>query len=359
MKINFVRLENFRNAEFADIPLDALNVWIRGANAQGKTNLLEATGLLCALRSFRTSDMSAMIRHGEKNARILVGIEHEKFGDCEVLISISNKRQVFIGGEEIKFSDFIGEFPALAMSNADINILRGSPEGRRKDSDMFISSIDAEYFSNLKTYHGALAHRNALLKLAIKDDAEYAPFEAQMAESASVIFAARREKLGVLGDVASKKYAIIARENGENAEIKIKPDCEIETSADLLKILKQTREKDIERRSTSHGPHRDDFKILIGGKDAKTYASEGQQRSAVIALKLAQFDALKSSKNIAPVILCDDILGELDPSRRLAFWSCIAPQSQVIATSTEAAPNAEGRGEWKIIEVKNGTFTAI
>ncbi len=357
MKINFVRLENFRNAEFADAPLDALNVWIRGANAQGKTNLLEAAGLLCALRSFRTSEMSAMIRHGEKTARVLIGVTHENFGECEVLISISDKRRAFINGEEIKFSDFIGQFPALAMSNADINLLRGSPEGRRKDSDMFISSIDAEYFANLKNYFGALAHRNALLRSAIKDAAEYAPFETQMAESASVIFAKRREVLGALGVEASKKYAIIARENGENAEIKIKPDCQIESANDLLKIFQQTREKDIERRSTSHGPHRDDFKILIAEKDAKIYASEGQQRSAVIALKLAQFEALKNAKNIAPVILCDDILGELDPSRRIAFWNCIDSQSQVIATSTEAAPNAEGRGEWKIIEVKNGTFS--
>ena len=356
MKIKFIRLENFRNVEFADVQLDAQNVWIYGQNAQGKTNLLEATGLLHALRSFRTSEMSAMIRCGEKTARILTGVWHETLGECEVVIEISDKRRVFIGEEEIKFSEFIGMFPTLAMSNADIALLRGSPEVRRKDSDMFISSINADYFSALKTYHGALSQRNALLRLGVQNKAEYLPFEIQMAESAKTIFAIRNEKLGELGTLASQKYAILARENGEDAEIKLKPNCSIENDADFLKILDQSRTKDIERRSTSHGPHRDDFKILIANKDAKIYASEGQQRSAVIALKLAQFEAIRNAKNIIPTILCDDILGELDPVRRNAFWSCIDLQSQVIATSTEPAPSIDNRGTWKTIHVENGNF---
>lgn len=357
MKINFIRLENFRNVEFADVQLDAQNVWIHGQNAQGKTNLLEATGLLYALRSFRTSEMSAMVRYGEKSARVLAGISHETLGDCEVMVSIGDKRQAYIGDEEIKFSDFIGTFPALAMSNADISLLRGSPEIRRKDSDMFISSIDSDYFSALKIYHGALAQRNALLRIGSQNVDEYLPFETQMAESASVILSKRREKLGELGELASKKYAILAKENGENAEIKIKPNCDVQTTDDFLKVLDDCRTKDIERRNTSHGPHRDDFKILIANKDAKIYASEGQQRSAVIALKLAQFEAIKIAKNITPTILCDDILGELDTIRREAFWSCIDTQSQVIATSTEQAPAINNRGTWKTLLVNNGTFS--
>lgn len=116
MKINFVRLENFRNVEFADVRLDAQSVWIRGKNAQGKTNLLESLGMLCALRSFRTSDMSAIVACGKDEARILAGVWHEKFGECEILISVSDKRRVSVNGEETKFSDFIGKFPALAMA---------------------------------------------------------------------------------------------------------------------------------------------------------------------------------------------------------------------------------------------------
>lgn len=358
MKINFVRLENFRNAEFADVPLDAPNVWIYGNNAQGKTNLLEALGLLCAMRSFRTPDMSAMIAHGKNRAQILAGISHEKYGECEVLISISDKRRVFINDEEFKFSDFIGRFPVLAMGNEDIRLLRGAPEMRRKDADMFISSIDADYFRELKNYHAALAHRNALLRFEEREEAAYLPFEIQMAESAKKIFDARMETLGKMGELASERYALLARENGENADIKIRPNCEVETPDALLKILAENRNRDLERRGTSHGPHRDDFKILIGGKDAKSFASEGQQRSAVIAVKLAQFEILKQSQAISQSFFATTYWANLTPGRRNAFWSCIDENAQIVATSTVSAPSDAVRGAWKTIFVKNGTFLA-
>lgn len=356
MKINFVRLENFRNVEFADVRLDAQSVWIRGKNAQGKTNLLESLGMLCALRSFRTSDMSAIVACGKDEARILAGVWHEKFGECEILISVSDKRRVSVNGEETKFSDFIGKFPALAMGNEDIRLLRGSPENRRKDADMFVSSLDAEYFAALKTYHAALAHRNALLRGGETDESAYLPFEIQMAEAAEKILSARRGILGELGRRATEKYEILARENGESAEIKIRPNCDAESPDALLKILAEHRAKDIERRATSHGPHRDDFKILVGGRDAKTYASEGQQRSAVIALKLAQFEILRDTLGVRPTVLCDDILGELDASRRSAFWSCVDADAQIVATSTTDAPTDAARGVWKTITARAGTF---
>ncbi|MBQ6535142.1 MAG: DNA replication and repair protein RecF [Opitutales bacterium] len=359
MKIKFVRLENFRNAEFADVPLGSQNVWIRGRNAQGKSNLLEALGMLRAMRSFRTPDMSALVRRGEKLARIFAGIEFESGGECSVEISISDKRKAVVDGEEIKYSEFIGRFPALAMGSADIAVLRGSPEARRRDCDIFISSIDRGYFESLKIYHGALAHRNALLRAGAENPAEYTPFEAQMARAAAEIYSARKEKLGALGAAASEIYSVLARENGEGAEIKIKPDCDADDEASLLETLARTRAKDIERKATSRGPHRDDFKILIGGADAKAYASEGQQRSAVIALKLAQFAEVKRAAQTAPAILCDDILGELDAGRRAAFWECVDPSSQIIATSTEPPPPDGVRGKWSVIEVENGKFRAL
>lgn len=356
MKINFARLENFRNVAFADIALRADSVWIRGQNAQGKTNLLEALGLLYALRSFRTSEMSAMILHGQKRTRALMGISHENFGECEVIISISDKREASVDGEDIKFSDFIGKFPALAMGSEDIKILRGPPETRRKDADMFISSIDKAYFEELRKYHASLAQRNALLRAQDRNEREYVPFERQMAESAREISAAREARLGELGELASERYGVLARENGEEAKIKIRPNCDASDIESFSSALAAERETDIARRTTSRGPHRDDFKILIGGKDAKLYASEGQQRSAVIALKLAQFEMLKRALVVQPVILCDDILGELDASRRAAFWSCIDAEAQIIATSASDAPEECARRNWKTIAVSNGKF---
>lgn len=139
-----------------------------------------------ALRSALVQDIGHVgnSRVRQRRARILAGVWHEKFGECEILISVSDKRRVSVNGEETKFSDFIGKFPALAMGNEDIRLLRGSPENRRKDADMFVSSLDAEYFAALKTYHAALAHRNALLRGGETDESAYLPFEIQMAEAA-------------------------------------------------------------------------------------------------------------------------------------------------------------------------------
>ena len=197
---------------------------------------------------------------------------------------------------------------------------------------------------------------DALLRGGETGESAYLPFEIQMAEAAAKILSARRGILGELGRRATEKYEILARENGESAEIKIRPNCDAESPAALLKILAEHRAKDIERRATSHGPHRDDFKILVGGRDAKTYASEGQQRSAVIALKLAQFEILRDTLGVRPTVLCDDILGELDTSRRSAFWSCVDADAQIVATSTTDAPTDAARGVWKTITARAGTF---
>ena len=206
MKIKFARLQNFRNVGFAEIGLGADSVWICGANAQGKTNLLEALGLLAAARSFRTPDISATIKKGESAAAVLVGLETENAGDSEVRIDISRTRKISVDGEELqRLGDFIGRFPVLAMGNEDAKLLRGSPEVRRRDADMFISSIDGGYFAALRTYHNALAHRNALLRDGCQDPRVYTPFETQMAEAAKTLFDSRREVLGRLGGLATDR----------------------------------------------------------------------------------------------------------------------------------------------------------
>ncbi|MFR6032229.1 MAG: AAA family ATPase [Bacilli bacterium] len=180
MKINFVRLQNFRNVEFAEADLDSRSVWICGQNAQGKTNLLEALGLLPALRSFRTQNLKALVRQSCKEAAILACVETCGSEYNEIEIRISDRRSVRIDGSEIdKFSDYIGKFPALAMTSEDIRILRDSPDVRRKDVDMFISSIDPQYFAALKKYYAALPHRNALLKDGEQSSAIYEPLNSK------------------------------------------------------------------------------------------------------------------------------------------------------------------------------------
>ena len=223
MKIKFARLQNFRNVGFAEIGLDAASVWICGANAQGKTNLLEALGLLAAARSFRTSDISVLVKKGEKSAAVLVCAEVEGAGETEILIEISKTRKIFIdGGQVAKLGDFIGRFPALAMTSEDMKILRSSPEVRRRDADMFISGIDREYFEALKRYHSAVGHRNALLRDGETDPSLYTPFEIQMAAAAETIVQKRSQRLEQVAQIAGERYANFSGENGESANISLK-----------------------------------------------------------------------------------------------------------------------------------------
>lgn len=356
MKLNFIRLHNFRNIEFADIQLDDNSIWIFGKNAQGKTNLLEAIGLLNAIRSFRTTSTEALIRQGQSEAQILAQVQTQKFGEVEIQLNMGANKEIFVDSQKLtKLGEYLGKFPVLAITNEDTKLLRGSPEVRRKDMDMFISSLDKTYFESLRHYHKALSQRNSLLRAQSNDFSLYNAFEQEMAQSAQVILKHRKEKLKQLGNIASNKYQILVDQNPEQAEINLKPNCDISSADEFLDVLQHNRKSDLEKRSTQKGIHRDDFKIFIDNKDAKLYASEGQQKSAVIAIRLAQFDMICTYLQESPVIICDDILGELDVDRKSRFWQCIDTKTQVIATATEL-PSENFLRTWKTINVNSGTF---
>ena len=354
MKLNFIRLRNFRNAEFAEINAAGQSLWIFGKNAQGKTNLLEAVGALNAARSFRTSSLETLVRAGEKSAQILAEVETAAWGKTEIEMSFGAEKSLKIDGSETKLSEYLGKFPALAITNEDVRLIRGSPEIRRKDMDMFISSIDAEYFEVLRRYYRALAQRNALLKNAETDAHLFDAFESEMAQCAAVLLQKRKDVLGRLGDSASGKYEMLAGQSPDHARISLKPNCDADSAEAFAEMLRKNRPSDAERRTTQKGSHRDDFKIFVDEKDAKLYASEGQQKSAAIALRLAQFEMCAEILREEPLLVCDDILGELDASRREKFWQILSPTAQVVASSTEKISQPDR--VWKMLNVENGTF---
>lgn len=212
------------------------------------------------------------------------------------------------------------------MTSEDVKILRGSPETRRRDVDMFISGIDPEYFDALRRYHSALGHRNALLRAEETAGELYSPFEIQMARAAETVSQKRRERLTQMAQIAGRAVrAARARKRGGRGN----RDEALVGGGGLRRFPAKCSRGSAPETSRGarprRGPHRDDFPVRIGGLDAKTYASEGQQRSAALAIKLAQFEIFKAEKGIEPAILCDDILGELDAARRAAFWECVPP----------------------------------
>lgn len=320
--------------------------------------MLEALALLHAVRSFRTTKLSPLVKNGEKFAQILCKVERENQGESEVLIEItSSKRRILVDGIEQKtLGEFIGKFPVMAVSNDDIKLVRGAPNERRKFADILISSISLAYFNALKNYHNALTQRNKLLKDENSSDDLFEAFEFEMAKNAVLIDSIREQELAKLGDIAAQKYAILSSAK-EEALIRLKPDFPYNTQEEYISAWQEERAKDRILKSTSSGPHKDDFSINIANKNAKEFASEGQQRSVALSLKLAEFEVLKNRQASLPVLLCDDILGELDSSRRAAFWECIDKNVQVIATST-TLPESQTttRKDWKIIHAQNGKY---
>lgn len=356
MRLIRARLQNFRNISLATLEFGRGRQFLCGQNGQGKTNLIEAVGLLTALRSFRTADTRHLIQQGHEGATLVFELEHEREGEVRVCVVLGREgKEVSVDQEKVtRFADFIGRYPAVVFSSADIQLLRGGPGGRRRWLDLTLSSADRGYLAALQSYHKALAERNVLLrKGAARNELE--AFERTMAPSAVELVSRRKEGLAALGAQLTPAYARIA-DGSEEVALHYACDFDADSAGAFLEVIKQSLDRDLRFRTTLRGPHRDDFDFVLNGMPAKDYGSEGQQRLLVIALRLAQAAWFEANGRIKPILLADDIVGELDPGRRERFWAAIDAESQVLATGTEVPP---GFGpEWTVFNVAAGVFFA-
>lgn len=354
MKITAIGLQHFRNIAGARLEFSGRLQFLVGANGQGKTNLLEAAGFITALRSFRSTDQSSLIRQGEREAAILADLDHELEGESQLKVGFKpGSKQAWLDGQRVtRLADIIGKFPTVAFSSQDQQLVRGSPAGRRRWLDLTLSATDATYLTHLQSYHRALAERNTLLKRGASP-AEFEAFESVLAEHGFDLVVRRRDALVQLGAVLTDRYATIA-DQAEPVGFVYAPQMNLESADALRAKLATNRSRDQIMKSTGNGPHRDDFEFSLRDKAAKEYASEGQQRALVLSLRLAQAAWFRDRTRIEPVLLADDVLGELDPMRRERFWAAIPESSQVVATGTEHPGDA--LGAWQVFEVKDGGF---
>ena len=334
MWIKNIKIKNFRNYEQEEIKLEKnINIFY-GKNAQGKTNIIEAI-FLCSLgKSFRAKKDNEMIKLNEQNA--IVEIEYEKSDrDGKIKIEIGNKKNIYLNGIKIKkLSELLGNLNIVIFTPDDIGILKGGPQNRRRFLDIMISQLRPNYMHVLNLYLKTIEQRNNYLrqiKEEHKDENLLEIWDEKLAEYAIKIYEYRKEFI----EKIIKKINIIHQNitNGEE-EIELEYITECDDKEKYLELLKQRRKLDIIKGFTTKGIHRDDFMIYINKKEIKIFGSQGQNRTAMLSLKLAELQVIYDEIREYPILLLDDFMSELDKTRRKNFLENIEG-TQVIITGTE------------------------
>lgn len=364
MRVKSLELHNFRNYESARIePSGGVTVFT-GSNAQGKTNILEAIHLCCIGRSHRTPRDEELIRWGEPFARVVTATE-QRDGTHEVTITLSKgqkrRKTVKIGSRQAeRIGELFGHVCGVLFAPEDLQIVKSGPSERRRFLDMQLSQLRPAYFYALQRAVRTLNQRNALLREIAKDASLTKTldlWDEQLAECGAQIVKSRREMIERLGEYAAAAHASLTggRETLRLWYISQAADAD-DPRERLMARLRAARPEDLRRMSTSVGIHRDDIGISIDGKEARTFASQGQQRSAVLALKLAQLELAWQERGEAPVLMLDDVMSELDPGRRRELLERI-DRVQTFVTCTDVSDLAGARQE-AVYHVENGRLLA-
>lgn len=323
MKINSIEIENFRNIEKLKLEFDNINI-IYGENAQGKTNLIEAIYLFTGSKSFRGMKDKDLIKFGQKFSKLKIQFENKNRNQF-AQIDIKNKRNVSLNGVNKKSASQLSEeLKAVIFSPVHLSMVKDGPLERRKFIDTALFQIKFNYKNVLKEYNHCLSQRNMLLKDISKNssltDLLYI-WDKNLAKCGAKIIYQRKKYIDTLlpyakeifDGLSSGKEEIDLILKGSFDYKNLTPE-EIERS--LIFALEKNRATDIYNKITTVGPHRDDMEILINGKSARAFGSQGQQRSCVLALKLAEASLLKEMTEDEPLALLDDVMSELDISRQ-------------------------------------------
>ncbi len=334
MWINDIKLKNFRNYNNKEIKLhENINVFF-GENAQGKTNIIESIFLCSIGKSFRTNKEKELIKFNEENAIIEISFS-KKDRDGKIKIEIGTKKQIYLNGIKLKkLSELLGNINVVIFTPDDINILKGGPQNRRKFLDVMISQLRPNYMHTLSLYLKTLEQRNNYLKqikMENKDENLLDIWDEKLVEYGIKIYEYRKEYIDKIQEKIKKIHKDITQ---NKEEIEIKYFSEANTRQNFLNELKSRRKLDIIKGFTTKGVHRDDFMIYINGKEVEIYGSQGQNRTAVLSLKLAELQVIYDDIGEYPILLLDDFMSELDSKRRKNFLDNIK-NIQVIITCTE------------------------
>lgn len=344
MFLQKLQLKNFRNYSEASLNFSpGINVLL-GQNAQGKTNLLESIYVLATARSHRTANDRELIRFGNSDADIK-GLVHRRSDDLPLELELGKrgKKARVNHLEQAKLSQYIGQLNVILFSPEDLSLVKGSPTGRRRFIDMEFGQIAPRYLHDLTAYRDVLKQRNHYLKSLSMQKTNDRVYLDVLSEQLSLfggsIIVQRQKFLTDLEKYAQELHLSITQGQEQlsfeyDSKLKdIKDRSEQELQQIMDTQLKTQYEKEIFQGTTLIGPHRDDIKFLINGKNVQTYGSQGQQRTTALSVKLAEIDVMKEQTGEYPLLLLDDVLSELDGQRQTHLLKTIQNKVQTFLTA--------------------------
>ena len=358
MHLARLRLRDFRNYARLDAAFAPGFHVLLGDNAQGKTNILEAIYLLATLRSFRGVGGALMIRHGQKGYFVGAQIVGQGTHEAKLYWS-SSERQLSLDGHPVKrLADFLGTLRAVVFCTEDLQLVKGTARMRRRFLDLLLSQTNPAYLPLLQRYAAAVRSRNVLLKHRPVDEAALESFSREVVAAGEKLVALRQELLPKISPLARLACRRITSDT-EELRLEYQPSFQ----GDFAVALAKARPRELAFRTTLIGPHRDELGLLLNDQPAAKFASEGQKRSIALALKMAQAEFLTGIHGSPPVLLIDDVMGELDARRRKGFLPILErahhARSQVFMTCTEENWPRDLGLEMNRWQVENGELKQV
>lgn len=369
MRLHALRLWQFRNYTRAELtPSPRVNILL-GANAQGKTNLLESIYYLAALRPLRPVREADLIRWGATEMRLTAQYELDGLtDDIQIRLPLQGKRTVILNEQPVsKQSALVGKLSVVCFTAQDLTLVRGEPADRRRFLDAELSLLSHRYLYSLAHYKRALEQRNNLLRGYLEGITtldSLPEWNAQLVKYGARLFHARRQFLEQLNALAQSTHCALT-EGTETLTLQYLPglpvraplpDKEEDWSNALLSALHQSASEELRRGTTLFGPHRDDFLIQVQGYEARLYASQGQQRTCALSLRLSEVALVESIRRAPPIVLLDDVFSDLDPTRRCHLVEFLTSRTQTFITCTDLSAFDEATlRDAALFEVQAGT----
>jgi DNA replication and repair protein RecF len=358
MIIRELELVNFRSYETARFVLHPAVTLVVGANASGKTNLLEALYVLASTKSFRAKDRD-LIRHEQDHYRIVARGDETEYALGVQTHGASMEKRVSQDGNKKTLVGHIGQIQVTLFEPTHLHLVAGPPEERRKYLDFILCQTDRGYLKTLQAYKRVLRQRNAVLEGIQIDDVRRDIFvwDLKLAELATEIYERRQKLLGVINSMLPELYGDIA---GEAVALELEYVATVagnDYGAAFLETLTRNLPRDMGAGFTTIGPHREDFKVHFKNNDITAVASRGEVRTVILALKLAEMNYSEAETGIRPILLLDDVFSELDRNRRSYLLERLRDHQAIITTTDADAVTRELTVDHGRIETTGATVT--